>query len=880
MTTITALSDVIHPKRRIFGNFFVVWLDENIDQSNEECQNNLTQLRSIVNDVSIFTQRDECIDFLTDVDNIKIFLIVTGNLGQEILLLTHDIPQLDAVYIICDNKAKHEQWSKKWTKVKSVHTEIMSMCESFQRVVKQCNLNTISVSFLAVTEGASNSDLNQLDSSFMYTQLYKEILLEMEYDEQSIKTFIAYCREGNYGSPSNINRFENEYKAEFAIWWYTSPTFIYSLLNDALRMMEADILISMGFFIRDLNYHVKQLHQQQIDSYQKQSFIVYRGQGLSVADFEKLQKTKGGLMSFNCFLSTSTDRDVSLDFAKSVLGKEDTIGILLEMTIDPSVSSAPFAAIQNVSYFQEEEETLFSMHTVFRIGEIQQIDNNNSLYQVKLKLTADDDQQLRTLTDHIRKETVNVTGWERLGALLVNTRYLDKAEKLYKTLLEQTPDERGKATFYHYLGSIKYRQGEYQTAISYYEKALKIRQKSLPTNHPALAISYNNIGEVYQNVGEYSKALSFCEKALEIVQKTLPPDNLSLATFYDNVGSLYVKVGEYSNALPFHEKALEIRQKNLPSNHPNLATSYSNIGSMNEKMGEYLKAHSCYEKALKIRQETLPPNHPDLATSYDHIGSVYESMGEYSKALPFYVKVLEIYQKTLPSNHPSMAAFYNNIGGVYDSMGEYSIALSFYEKAIEIIQKIVPSDHPSLATAYSNIGEVYRNMGDCSTALSFYEKAREIYQKTLPPNHPDLATSYNNIGAAYVNMGEYSEALSYFTKAREIYQITLPPNHPNLAISYNNIGMMYDNMKEYSTALSYYEKALKIYQKALPPNHPDLATCYDNIGSVYYCMAEFSKALSYYEKALEIFQKILPPNHPTLAISYANVSRLYYYKKE
>ena len=51
--------------------------------------------------------------------------------------------------------------------------------------------------------------------------------------------------------------------------------------------------------------------------------------------------------------------------------------IVFRMVIDHSVSSAPFAAIQSVSYFETEEEILFSMHTIFRIGEITTMDNNS-----------------------------------------------------------------------------------------------------------------------------------------------------------------------------------------------------------------------------------------------------------------------------------------------------------------------------------------------------------------------------------------------------------------------------------------------------------------------------------------------------------------------
>ncbi|CAF4842487.1 unnamed protein product, partial [Rotaria sp. Silwood2] len=88
------------------------------------------------------------------------------------------------------------------------------------------------------------------------------------------------------------------------------------------------------------------------------------------------------------------------------------------MTIDPTVSSTPFASIREVSYFQAEEEILFSMHSVFRIGEVRQIDQESPLYEVHLKLTSDDDEQLRQLTDYIRGEVAG-SGWYRMGKLLL-----------------------------------------------------------------------------------------------------------------------------------------------------------------------------------------------------------------------------------------------------------------------------------------------------------------------------------------------------------------------------------------------------------------------------------------------------------------------------
>jgi tetratricopeptide (TPR) repeat protein len=601
--TTTTSSGAIRQRQHIAQNFLLIWVDASIDESTQDCQNKLTQLQSVVNDVNIFTKRDEAVDFLTEVHGMNAFLIVEGTLGQHILPLIHDIPQLDAIYIFCGHKSRHEKWTQEWNKIKGIHTNIKPICEALQLVSKQCNQDSIATSFVSVSESASSQNLDQLEPSFMYTQIFKEILLEMEHNKQSIKDFVQFWRQhyiNNTHTLKIIEEFERNYCPQSSIRWYTREYFIYQMLNRALRMLEGDTIINMGFFIRDLHQQIQELYRKQVGFYHGKSFILYRGQGLLKKDFEKLVQLKNGLMSFNNFLSTTKDPVVSLLFVEGALGSPNMVGILFKMTIDPSVSSAPFASIQNVSDFQTEQEILFSMHTVFRIGEINKMDNNDSLYQVDLKLTADDDQQLRTLTERIRKEFVGATGWQRLGHLLGKLSQFDKAEELYNVLLEQTSDEDKKASCYNNLGYIKHFQGDYKKAIEYYEQGLEIQEKSLSPDDPDFATSYNNISGVYHDTGEYSKALSFYEKTLEILQKTIPPNHPHLATSYNNIGIVYYNMGEYSKALSFCEKALEIRQKTLPQNHPDLATSYGNIGLVYYHMGEYSKALAFYEKALEI----------------------------------------------------------------------------------------------------------------------------------------------------------------------------------------------------------------------------------------------------------------------------------------
>ncbi|CAF1313662.1 unnamed protein product [Adineta steineri] len=332
----------------------------------------------------------------------------------------------------------------------------------------------------------------------------------------------------------------------------------------------------MGFFIGDLHRQIEQLHKEQYAGTTAATiFSVYRGQGLSAGDFEQMSKIKGGLISFNNFLSTSTVRKISLGFAQYATINPDQVGVLFIMKINPAQSTTPFASIAGISDFQEEEEVLFSMHSIFRIQDIKPMDGNNRLYEVNLTLTGDNDPELSRLTDYIRKESFpDSERWYRLGMVLIKMGQIDEAENIYQVLLDQTNNDENKAPIYNQLGFIKDDQGKYEEALTFYEKSLVIRQKTLPPKHPDLAKSYNNI-------------------ALEIQQQSLLPNHPDLASSYNNI-------------------ALEIRQQSLPSNHPDLAYPYNNIGLVYENIGNYLKASAFYEKAIHIGEQSLPSNHPNL----------------------------------------------------------------------------------------------------------------------------------------------------------------------------------------------------------------------------------------------------------------------------
>jgi tetratricopeptide (TPR) repeat protein len=676
-------------------------------------------------------------------------MIISAALCQQTISLIHDIAQLRSIFIFCASKTRHEQWIKTWSKIKGVFTEITPICDALKYTARQWEQNAISISFMSTSNNVSKKNLDQLDCSFMYTRILMDTLLTIEFEQKHIKEFTDYCQEqfaDNNLKLDTIIKFERKYHDQTPIWWYSSDCFLYPMLNQALRLMDIHIILKMSFFIRDLIHHIVQLYLQQFVGYHSGNiFTLYRGQGLSTTDFNQMTNTKGGLIAFNSFLSTSKNRDVSLMFAESNSNNPDMVGILFVMSIDPTQATTCFASITEVGYYgDEEDEVLFSMQSVFRIQNITSMGDNNRLYEVKLTLTSDNDEDLLVLTERIRQE-IPGSGWYSLGEILRKMGHFDKAEKVYQILLDQTKNESAKADIYHPLALAKDEQGKYQEAIELFEKALEIYQKILPPNHPSLGASYDNIGAVYGKMGDYKKALSYYEKALKIQQESLPPNHPDLGASYNNIGTVSDDMGDYSKALTNYEKALEIQQQSLPPNHPSLGVSYNNIGTLYVAKDEYRKALSYFEKALAIRQQSLPPNHPSLGASYNNIGVVYKNMGDYPKALSNYEKALQIREQSLPPNHPDLGASYNNIGMLYSTMGDYPKALSNYEKALEIQQQSLPSNHPHLGKYYDNIGAVYHNMGDYSKAHSFYERAVENGQRSLPANHSTLQNRKNKL---------------------------------------------------------------------------------------------------------------------------------------
>ena len=705
---------------RMAQSDFLVWLNINMDEESVNYQNTIKHFRTIANNVCTFTDGDQCIEYIQTIRHGAVCIVISGRVDERILSCIHDLVQADRIFIYNDDD---KQIVKHRTELKRIYTDIES--------IENCEQDHLNFSVIP------KIDLDRLDPEFIYSQVIKEILLEIEFEEKHIDDFIQYCQKLNKNKeiklPNEVPMFKS-YCSETPIFWYTKESWLYPMINEALRLLDVDVMIKIGFFIRDLHKQIDELHKEQYvnTTNTKTRFTVYRGQKMLNKDFEKIRNAKGGLIAFNSFLSTSKNELVGSLFAGSVLSQPGSVAILFEITIDINTSTPPFADIATISHFSEEEEILFSMHTVFRI---KNIDEKEGFFHVNLELTSDNDRDLELLAKYIRNETSESgKGWERLGLILLKLGKPKQAGDIFHSLLDSKSNTSDMKDIYNEIGTSKCENGDLKGAIQFFEKSIEILESDSPSSI-TLANSYNNIAEVYRIVGQNIEAWSFCEKALSIYAELLPPHHPTFGVLSGSIGSIFVSMGNWDKALECYQAALKNQEYSLFSNHPAVAQTYSSIGTIYRNMGKYTEALSFFEKDLEIKKRSCPSNDPDLAISYNNIANLYFDMEDYDKAVLYHERAFEIRQRSFSPNHPDIAMSYNNIGGVHYKVGEYVKALSAYEKALTIRQQsFLPNPH-ELALSYYNIGLVYEKMENYSEAYSSYETAVKIAEQSLPSDH-------------------------------------------------------------------------------------------------------------------------------------------------
>jgi tetratricopeptide (TPR) repeat protein len=817
-------------------DFVLVWLDTRTPQAvvrektHKENIKRQSQLQTIINFTRTFNDADDCRTFIQSSKTEKVFLIACGYLGEFFVPTIHALSQLEVVYIFCTDQRQHTKWAKSYSKVRAVCTTTNELLTSLSKDVSMYakNLTPLSIFAADLSREVSLRSLKAEEVRFMWFQLLLQLIIRMppnKIAQNDMRTECEQAYRGNVLELVRIDEFFRTYTPDSCIRWYTKDSFIYRLLNKAFRTENIDIIFKFRFFIVDLYHQLKLLHRPFTGT-------VYRGQTMSPEELQLLKDSIDKFVSINAFFSTTKSSNRAISFSGEGSGLPRFESVVFQIEIEEHITDTqPFADVAHFSSMSDEDEILFSMNTIFRLVGVEKW---GSIWMVHLILCNENEQSMKDLVDHFKKEIDEdqMPPLLMLGEFLWKMGDFGRANRYYKMMLKELPSEHeliGKV--FNNIGLISLENGDFRLAMHYFNKALRLQK---PTETLDLAETYSNMGVLYNQQGETDQALKFTRRSLDIQVRLLPHNHKLVGSTYNNIGWIYFQRRDFDEALRFYEKARSIECVALgSSDHFDHATTLSNIGLVHYEQGHYELALSFYKEALVIQERSLPAQHPQFADIYTNIGTVQEKLGELSEALVMFNKALEVRLVALSLNHPSIAESYNNLANVLDALGKSEDALTNYFKALKHSKGISLEIRSLRATILNNIAETYRNQDEFVEANKYHQKALRIRLKLYSrKKHPDLAMSYNNIALLFYYQYKFDKALSYHFRSLAIRREVYEPLHPRLALSLFNIGLVYSEKGECEHALEYLKQAIDIQKQALPANHESIIATEDEISFV------------------------------------------------
>lgn len=254
---------------------FTIWV-------HSSCINSiLTDILSPYAQIVSFSDVDNTLIQKKKSGNEIIFVIISIN--EQILCQLDKLEAVHSIFIYSSNNSSQsiETFQERFRKVNGISVDISLLSRRILLQIKRHQEDLIPLTILPPSSFfLQQSDLDYLDPSFMYIKLLKNIFMDVTYSKDSRKEFIDYYRTTftqNQTTTKMLDEIEKYDDRKTLIQQYTSPSSLFGLLNQAIRCMDIEILLLMGFIIHDLCWELEELYWKS-GMNDREKIIVYRGQ--------------------------------------------------------------------------------------------------------------------------------------------------------------------------------------------------------------------------------------------------------------------------------------------------------------------------------------------------------------------------------------------------------------------------------------------------------------------------------------------------------------------------------------------------------------------------------------------------------------------------
>jgi len=231
----------------------------------------------------------------------------------------------------------------------------------------------------------------------------------------------------------------------------------------------------------------------------------------------------------------------------------------------------------------------------------------------------------------ISKKEVKDVDFDKARSLVNKNK--DSAFFYFSKVATSNKDSLKVALAYNYMASIQAESNDYFGSQESLALSLKFLNEHKKTDYDCLSSTYNELGVSSYNLKNYQTALTYFENALKFSE-----DDFFRLIILNNKALVYQKAGKYNLALNIYELLLLKKSKNTSE----YARVLSNIAKTQWLQNPNYNAAPKLLVALKIRQ-----NEKDewgLNASYSHLSDYY-SIKSPNSALSYAIQMYKIAQK-------------------------------------------------------------------------------------------------------------------------------------------------------------------------------------------------------------------------------------------
>ena len=411
-----------------------------------------------------------------------------------------------------------------------------------------------------------------------------------------------------------------------------------------------------------------------------------------------------------------------------------------------------------------------------------------------------------------------------------------------------------------YAGIIEADTGNTEKAIEHYEKTLEIIEADASHLQTELPLGnfndvYFKLGELHHQQGDVNTAIAYFKRALELnpeladkfitqgqrafdeqnYQEAIEPLNTHLLLFPEDIGATYLlgqsyeADGDTDNAITFYERTL---------------TLDSQRSDVLFRMVHIYRGREAHQQAVDTLQRIIKIT-PENTEAHYLIALSYLALEQPDAALPAFLETVRL--------SPDDVAAHYHAAILFEQKGEIDNAIVHYEKTIALDTTLLENDvgrnwqtpmpnvQATEAEPFFRLGAIYRQRNDEDNIIRVYQPALEI-----EPAHPEL---HHLLATIFEKRDERENGIRYYGLANQYNPEKFDWHYSYARLLDRHAETLGDDYHKHA------EMAVTEYTTTISLN-PDYIDAYFYRGMLTLRYRQIGKTLYRYSQILEDFRQV------------------------